>query len=153
MKRRTFLHRASHAVAVPGLLGTLGFSMPGKSALTSLLQMAADHNRVLVIIYLEGGNDGLNTVIPLDQLSRLNSVRRHVTLPEDKLLTLDNTEVALHPSLGGFKSLFNDGRLGIIQSVGYPEQNFSHFRSTDIWMSASDSNRPLMPDGIFTSCA
>jgi len=141
MKRRTFLHRASHAMAVPGLLGSLGFSMPGKSALTSLLQLAADHDRVLVIIYLQGGNDGLNTVIPLDQLSRLNSVRRHVILPEDKLLPLDNTELALHPSLGGFKSLFNDGRLGIIQSVGYPEQNYSHFRSTDIWMSASDSKQ------------
>jgi len=141
MKRRTFLHRASHAMAVPGLLGSLGFSMPGKSALNSLLHLAADHDRVLVIIYLAGGNDGLNTVIPLDQLSRLNSVRRHVILPEDKLLPLDNTEVALHPSLGGFKSLFNDGRLGIIQSVGYPEQNYSHFRSTDIWMSASDSKQ------------
>ena len=141
MKRRSFLHRASHAVAVPGLLGSLGFSMPGKSALTSLLQLAADHDRVLVIIYLEGGNDGLNTVIPLDQLSALNRVRKHVIMPEDKLLALNNTEVALHPSLIGFKSLFNEGKLGIIQSVGYPEQNYSHFRSTDIWMSASDSKQ------------
>ncbi len=141
MKRRTFLHRASHAVAVPGLLGSLGFSMPGGGTLSSLLKYASDHDHVLVIVYLEGGNDGLNTVIPLDQMSALSNVRQHVFIPEDQLLPLNNTEVALHPSLAGFNSLFDEGRLGIIQSVGYPEQNYSHFRSTDIWMSASDSKQ------------
>jgi uncharacterized protein (DUF1501 family) len=139
MKRRTFLHKASHAIAVPGLLGSLGFSIPGSNSLASLLQYAAEHDRVLVIIYLEGGNDGLNTVIPLDQLAPMSRVRRHVYMPEQKLLPLNNTELALHPSLTGFRSLFNEGRLGIIQSVGYPQQNFSHFRSTDIWMSGSNS--------------
>ena len=141
MKRRTFLHRASHAVAVPGLLGSLGFSMPGNHTLSSLLRVASDSDRVLVIVYLEGGNDGLNTVVPLDQMSVLSRVRQHVFISDDKLLQLNNTEVALHPSLAGFRSLYNEGRLGVIQSVGYPEQNFSHFRSTDIWMSASDANQ------------
>ena len=139
MKRRAFLHKASHAVAVPGLLGSLGFSLPGGHSLSSWLKSASDHDRVLVIVYLEGGNDGLNTVVPLDQISPLSRVRQHVFIKEDNLLPLNNTEVALHPSLAGFRSLYNEGRLGIIQSVGYPEQNFSHFRSTDIWMSASDS--------------
>ena len=141
MKRRTFLHRASHAVAVPGLLGTLGFSLPGSSSLNSLLRSAAENDRVLVVVYLEGGNDGLNTVVPLDQMSALSNVRQHVFMPEDRLLPLSNTQVALHPSLAGFRSLYEDGKLGIIQSVGYPEQNFSHFRSTDIWMSGADSNQ------------
>jgi uncharacterized protein (DUF1501 family) len=141
MKRRKFLHKASHAIAVPGLLGSLGFSLPGGNSLSSLLKLASDNDRVLVIVYLEGGNDGLNTVVPLDQLSPLSRVRQHVYIKEQHLLPLNNTEVALHPSLAGFRSLFNEGRLGIIQSVGYPEQNFSHFRSTDIWMSASDSKQ------------
>lgn len=141
MKRRKFLRHASHAIAVPGLLGSLGFSLSPKNTLTSLLRFASDNDHVLVIIYLEGGNDGLNTVVPLDQLSPLNQVRPHVILPENRLLNLNNSEVALHPSLINFRSLYHEGRLGIIQSVGYPQQNFSHFRSTDIWMSASDSQQ------------
>ncbi len=140
MKRRRFLRHATHAAAVPGLLGTMGFSW-GKNSLASLLQYATDHDRVLVLIYLEGGNDGLNTVVPLDRLSQLNTVRPHVILPESRLLPLSNSEVALHPSLSRFQSLYSEGKLGIIQNVGYPEQNFSHFRSTDIWMSASDSQQ------------
>lgn len=141
MRRRKFLHRASHMVAVPGLLGSFGFSLPGQSGLASLLTKASESNRVLVIIYLEGGNDGLNTVVPLTQMARLSRVRQHVFIPEERLLPLNNSEVALHPSLTGFRSLYNEGRLGVIQSVGYPEQNKSHFRSTDIWMSASDSKQ------------
>ena len=135
------MHRASHAVAVPGILGSLGFSLPRGNSVSSLLKYASDHDRVLVVVYLEGGNDGLNTVVPLDQMAALSRVRQHVFIPEDKLLPLNNTEVALHPSLAGFRSLYNEGKLGIVQSVGYPEQNFSHFRSTDIWMSGSDSKQ------------
>ena len=62
-------------------------------------------------------------------------------MPENKLLKLNNTDLALHPELKGLQSLFHEDRLRPIQSVGYPEQNFSHFRSTDIWMSASDSSQ------------
>ncbi|MEP0368806.1 MAG: DUF1501 domain-containing protein [Cyclobacteriaceae bacterium] len=139
MKRRSFLRHTMHSLAVPGVLGTMGFRIPRASSLSSLLRMAADTDRVLVMIYLDGGNDGLNTVIPLDQLSALNSVRPHVILPDDSLQSLSQSEVALHPSLSGLKSLYDEGRLRVIQNVGYPEQNYSHFRSTDIWMSASDS--------------
>jgi len=139
MKRRSFIRHVSHSLAVPGVLGAMGFRMPGPNSLASLLRMAADQDRVLVMIYLEGGNDGLNTVIPLDQLSVLNKVRPHVILPESKLLNLSDSDVALHPSLTGLKSLYDENRLQVIQNVGYPEQNYSHFRSTDIWMSASDA--------------
>jgi len=128
-------------MAVPGLLGSFGFTLSGRNSLSNLLTIAAEEGRVLVIIYLEGGNDGLNTVVPMTQLSSLSRARQHVFMPEDRLLKLNNTEVALHPSLYGFQSLYNEGRLGVIQSVGYPEQNKSHFRSTDIWMSASDSKQ------------
>lgn len=129
----------SHSLAVPGVLGTMGFRMPDYS-LSRLLRMAADEGRVLVMIFLEGGNDGLNTVIPLDQLSALNSVRPHVILPENKIQILNGTSTGLHPALSGLKSLYDEKRLQVVQGVGYPEQSYSHFRSTDIWMSASDSD-------------
>lgn len=140
MKRRSFLRHVTHSLAVPGVLGSMGFRMAGPGSLTSLLRMASETDRVLVMIFLEGGNDGLNTVIPLDQLSALNAVRPHVILPDKSLHHLSNSDVGLHPSLTGLKSLYEESRLQVIQNVGYPEQNYSHFRSTDIWMSGSGSN-------------
>ena len=140
MKRRTFLSHAGHSLAVTGLMSSFGFAMADQQSLVSLLRKAAESDRVLVLIFLQGGNDGLNTVVPLDQLSTLSTVRPHVILPENKLLKLSGTSAALHPSLDFFKSLYNEGRLEIIQSVGYPDPDYSHFRSTDIWMSASPSN-------------
>src|SRR6267378_2518321 len=144
MKRRTFLHHVSHSLALPGLMGCFGFLSPKR--LSSFLRMAAETDKVLVLIYLQGGNDGLNTVVPLDQLSALHTVRPQVVLPDDKLLNIKGTKLALHPALDGFRSLYTEGRLEIIQSVGYPQQNYSHFRSTDIWMSGSDATT-LVPSG------
>ena len=141
MKRRSFLRHAVHGMAVPGVLGSMGFSMPGKQSMRHLLQLAAESDKVLVMIFLDGGNDGLNTVIPLDRLSALNAVRPHVIMDDDVLLPLKQSEVALHPALTDLQGLYNESRLQIIQNVGYPEQNFSHFRSSDIWMSGSDSNQ------------
>jgi uncharacterized protein (DUF1501 family) len=141
MKRRTFLRHMTHGIAVPGAMGSMGFSMPGSQAFESLLRLASNTERVLVMIYLEGGNDGLNTVIPQDQLSNLNQVRPHVRLPDDSMISLRQSDVALHPSLSDLATLYGEGRLQIIQNVGYPEQNYSHFRSTDIWMSGSESNQ------------
>ncbi|NND06184.1 MAG: DUF1501 domain-containing protein, partial [Saprospiraceae bacterium] len=70
--------------------------------------------------------------------------RPDVILPESSLLNLDGVQDAkLHPSLGGFQSLYDEGELAIVQNVGYPEQNFSHFRSTDIWMTGADTNELL----------
>lgn len=140
MKRRAFLRHLTHSVAVPGFLTAVGLPSQAKAQIAKLLQTANESGKVLVLVYLQGGNDGLNTVVPLDQLSALNKVRPHVYLPPNKLLELNNTSVGLHPSLTNFSSLFNEGRLKIVQNVGYPEQNFSHFRSTDIWMSASDAH-------------
>lgn len=139
MKRRSFLRHSTHGLAVPALLGSLGFS-PYRN-LASLLNLSEETDRVLVLIFLQGGNDGLNTLVPLSQLSALNQVRPHVILPEDQLLPLEGTSLALHPELKGMQELYKQGRLRPIQSVGYPEQDFSHFRSTDIWMSASDSDQ------------
>jgi len=92
------------------------------------------NDRVLVIIRLNGGNDGLATVIPRDQYANLVIQRSNVLIPETSILPVTN-EVGFHPAMTGMQTMYNDGYLGIIQNVGYPEQNRSHFRSMDIWTS------------------
>lgn len=113
-----------------------------RGILSRLADLATDTDHVLVIIDLSGGNDGLNTVVPVDQYSKLSNVRANVLIPENKLLALNGTTtVKLHPSLTGLRDLYNNGKLKIIQNVGYPNQNYSHFRSTDIWFSGSDADK------------
>jgi len=142
MKRRSFIKHVAHSLAIPGLLGGIGAPAFGRE-IERLLNLATETGRVLVLIYMDGGNDGLNTVVPLSNYSALNSVRPHVILPEDKLLEIPDTDFAFHPALEDLKSLYSERRLQVIHSVGYPQQNGSHFRSKDIWMSGSDSDQLL----------
>ena len=88
---------------------------------------------------MNGGNDGLNMVIPIDQYDGLMRVRSNIALPEAKVLKLTD-KLGLHSRMTGLANLYKEEKLGILQSVGYPNQNRSHFRSTDIWNSASTSN-------------
>jgi uncharacterized protein (DUF1501 family) len=89
-------------------------------------------DRVLILIRLNGGNDGLSTLVPLDMYDNLVIQRPDILIPENQLITLNATN-AMHPVMTGMANLFNDGKLSVIQNVGYPEQNRSHFRSMDIW--------------------
>lgn len=138
MKRRDFVKSMAIASAgAPILMNDLKIQSLGKE-LFQVADMADD--RVLVIIRLNGGNDGINTVIPRDQYANLTIQRSNVLIPELSVVGLTN-DVGLHPSMGtnptnaGMEGMYNDGKLGIIQNVGYPEQNRSHFRSMDIWSS------------------
>jgi uncharacterized protein (DUF1501 family) len=133
MKRRQFIQTGS-LVSLPILLGGLEISAMSRSSLFGI--MGSDNDRVLVLIQLNGGNDGLNMVIPLDQYSGLNAARPTLVIPENKVLRL-NEKTGLHPSMTGLQRLFAEEKLAVVQSVGYPNQNRSHFRSTDIWTSAS----------------
>lgn len=101
-------------------------------------KLSVDANKILVIIQLSGGNDGLNTVVPIENDLYYNA-RPQISVPKNTTLKL-NHELGLHPSLLGFKSLYDDGKMALINNVGYPEPNRSHFRSMDIWQTASDSN-------------
>ena len=139
MKRRDFLHNLAHVAAVPMVYNSLGFDNAGFQDLL----YNSDSTKKLILIRLDGGNDGLNTLIPLNKYSELSNVRPHVVLPENKIIDLGEKDLGLHPELGRFKSLFDEKRLKIIQNVGYNTPDFSHFRSMDIWQTASDSNQYL----------
>lgn len=135
MKRRQFIQTSS-IMTLPILLKGMEVTAIEKSGFFE--NLSSDNDRVLVLVQLNGGNDGLNTLIPLDQFDKLMNVRTDIMIPESKLLKLDDLH-ALHPMMGGFRTLHDAGKLATIQSVAYPNQNRSHFRSTDIWTTASDA--------------
>jgi uncharacterized protein (DUF1501 family) len=95
-----------------------------------------------VLVQLSGGNDGLNTIIPLDQYSVYSSIRKNIALPADRILPL-TTRTGLHPAATGMKALYDGGKLCVVQGVSYPNPNFSHFRATDIWLTAANYNEDL----------
>ncbi len=107
--------------------------MPKSSLFSSI---ANENDRVLVLIQLNGGNDGLAMITPLDQYDHLANARGNILIPQSSLIDVGFNQ-AFHPSLTGIKSVFDNGKMGIVQAVGYPDQNRSHFRSTDIWTSGS----------------
>ena len=128
--RRDFLGRSvavvGGAVALRGL-GLAGGLAPGAAR-------AAGGPRTLVLLRLYGGNDGLNTVIPYGAGEYYDN-RPTLGVPVNQVLQLNGT-VGLHPRMTAMKSHFDAGRLAVIQSVGYPDPNLSHFRSEVIWQSA-----------------
>lgn len=96
---------------------------------------ASQSGRILVVVELTGGNDGLNTVIPY-QSGLYRDMRRVIGIDGEQVLKL-NDQLALHPTMGRMRDLFKAGRLSIIQGVGYPNPNRSHFRSMEIWQTAN----------------
>src|SRR5476651_1502600 len=127
MKRRDFLRTAIPAgVVLPALLSGFTFEAFGASPMLSALTGITENtDHVLVLVQMTGGNDGLNMVIPLDQYDNLVNARSNIIIPKSKILTLDGTSyTGLHPAMTGLQSLFNEGKLKIVQSVGYPNPNF-----------------------------
>ncbi|MCF2491102.1 DUF1501 domain-containing protein [Dyadobacter sp. CY347] len=143
MKRREFIASAS-SMMLPLTVSGMGIKTLSQtsSMVRSVLKTnAAQTDRVLVIIYLNGGNDGLNTVIPLDQYSKYYSLRSNIAIPESSVLKLNgNLETGFHPAMTGMQNLYNEGKLAIAHSVSYPNPNQSHVRSTDIWMTGVNSD-------------
>lgn len=143
MKRRDFLKRVAPMSLLPFAMNGQPIRAYGKLMGAEREDFTATDN-VLVLVQLNGGNDGLNTLIPLDQYSNLTAARPDVILPENKVLKLpDAPATGLHPSMSKMHKMYEEGKLHVIQNVGYPNQNFSHFRSTDIWMTGANSNEIL----------
>ncbi|MBM2831357.1 MAG: hypothetical protein HW414_409, partial [Dehalococcoidia bacterium] len=94
----------------------------------------ADDGRILVLVQVAGGNDGLNTVIPFTD-SRYYEARRDISVAQKDVLPL-NSSTGFHPAMGKLKELWDQGTVAIVEGVGYNKQNFSHFVSMDIWQNA-----------------
>ena len=137
MKRRDFLS-AVGAASVSALVPINGLAQQ---------RGAANYGRLLVLVELKGGNDGLNTVVPYADPAYYE-LRPQLAIPRDQVLQLDE-RAGLHPSLEPFMELWKKRELAIVQGVGYPEANLSHFRSIEIWETASRSNEYLA-DGWLT---
>lgn len=139
MDRRSFIKKS--ALSLPVAVGGFEVAAAQGSKWNWLQNLDDSNENVLVLIQLNGGNDGLNTFIPLDQYDNLFKVRENIIIPESDLLAIEGVDdLRFHPGLNEIKTLFDEEKMGIVQNVGYPNPNKSHFRSTDIWTSASDSD-------------
>jgi uncharacterized protein (DUF1501 family) len=146
MKRRGFLKSTIPAVVLPAIFNRFSLSSSAFfSPLAKLVEESSNNDHVLVIVQMQGGNDGLNMVIPIEGYTNYFNARSNIAISQNKILPIAGEfKTGLHPAMTGLATLYSEGKLGIVQSVGYPEPNFSHFRATDIWMTASDSNQVLI---------
>jgi uncharacterized protein (DUF1501 family) len=129
--RRDFLKQLGTSGLVS--LGAMPPSFLVRAAETAA-SVAAANQRVLVLIQMAGGNDGLNTLVPYGD-DAYYKARPGIGIPKAGLLTI-NDHLGLHPRLTGLKELYDEGKLALVQGVGYPQPDRSHFRSMDIWQSA-----------------
>ena len=150
---RTSLLGAAVSWTIPVFLERTFVTLNARAA-DSPIQTATGIDRpILVVLQLAGGNDGLNTVIPFADDLYFSS-RPTLAIPKEQVLSIDGL-VGLNPSLAPLKNLYDSGNLAIIQGVGYPNPNRSHFRSTEIWQTASDAQQNLTKGWIgryFDNC-
>jgi len=130
LNRRSFLQ--------VGSLASASMMMPKFLKAFEKDNLAPPGNKVLVVVQLSGGNDGLNTVIPYRNDIYYRS-RPTLGIQREQALSLTD-EIGIHPALQGLKGLYDEGSLAIMNNVGYPNPDRSHFRSMDIWQSASASS-------------
>lgn len=146
MKRRNFIKLSATASAIALLPSEVAAMLKQ----VGTLACPNFSNRKLVLIQLAGGNDGINTLVPMNQYDTYAQFRPTLRLPlggTHGLIQLDGSlapekQLGLHPALTGFKNLYENGLLQIIQGVGYPNTNKSHFKSTDLWLSGGDGTTP-----------
>ncbi|MGH7937436.1 MAG: DUF1501 domain-containing protein, partial [Bryobacteraceae bacterium] len=136
---RTSMLGAAASWTLPICLEKTFFALDAMAADSSTQVATGKDATILVVLQMAGGNDGLNMVVPFAD-DAYHRARPVLALPSEKILRLDSY-AGLNPRLTGLKSLFDEGHLAVVQGVGYPNPNRSHFRSTEIWQTASDSDR------------
>jgi len=139
MDRRHFLQAVARAGA--GTAAGCAAGMFGGAPLAFGAAPRADYRKLLILVELKGGNDGLNTVVPISDPAYY-ALRPKLALPREQVLQLDD-RCGLHPALEPLLPLWRDERLAVIRGVGYPAPNLSHFRSIEIWDTASNSDEYL----------
>src|ERR1700722_78520 len=141
--RREFLRSTvlGSAVAwtVPAFFANTFAALQADAADSSTQIVTGKDSTILVVLQMAGGNDGLNTVVPCSN-DFYHNARPKIGLSSEKVLKL-NDNIGFHGSMTGFKNLYDSGNLAVVQGVGYPNPNRSHFRSTEIWQTASDSEK------------
>ena len=136
--RRSFIQALGLAGGGSMMLGGASISASKASPLSVALSNSENEN-ILVIIRLKGGNDGLNTIVPVYDYSTYANLRPTIKHEQNELLAL-NADFALPNYMNGLESIWGDGQMKVVHGVGYPQQNLSHFRSSDIWASAADQH-------------
>lgn len=136
--RRSFLQALGLSGGASMLLGDFPLYASSPTPLGKALSQL-ENDRILVLIRLKGGNDGLNTIIPLNEYDTYANNRETIKIEENDILNL-STDYGLPDYMNSLESMWEDGKMKVVHGVGYPDQNLSHFRSSDIWASASDSD-------------
>lgn len=140
--RREFMRMTGlAALGSACMLGSSAVQAFAPSPLLASLANSDCGDRILVLIRLNGGNDGLNTIIQREDDTYYN-IRPTLAVPESGLWALSQ-EYGMPNELSGLMPFWEEGRMKVVHNVGYPDPNYSHFRSSDIWASASDSNEVI----------
>jgi uncharacterized protein (DUF1501 family) len=153
--RRKFLKNipgAIGAMSLPFTVGGMPMNLMAENAFTRMARASLGNDRVLVLLQMHGGNDGLNCVIPVSDYELYYSKRANIAIPAKnsvrKYIPLDSTlapdtQVGLHPDMQAMKAMYDQGRLAIVQGVSYKNNNGSHFRGRDIWFMGGASDEYL----------
>ncbi|HEY5233804.1 MAG TPA: DUF1501 domain-containing protein [Verrucomicrobiae bacterium] len=136
---RTTVLGSALSWTVPAFLANTLTVLQTEAADTSKQIITGKDATILVVLQMAGGNDGINTVVPYSN-DFYHKARPRIGLTADKIIKI-NDDIGFHGAMGGFKNLYDSGNLAVVQGVGYPNPNRSHFRSTEIWQTASDSDR------------
>lgn len=148
MKRRDFLKKTAPLAASPFVLNGLTMKAFANQQMMQILGCEDVLDRVLVLVQMKGGNDGFNTVIPISQYADYANLRPDINIKDtgnasEKYIDLDSTLgssklTGLHPVMTEIKALYDAGKVSLVNAVGYPNANKSHFKSTDLWLSGGD---------------
>jgi uncharacterized protein (DUF1501 family) len=147
MERRKFIRNLTLGSAAGITLGGVPLNLLAGNMALKRIAAASDNENILVFIQLHGGNDALNTLIPVSQYNEYYNLRSNIAIPDygtRKYINVDTTvdeadQVGLHPDMLSFKEMYDDGMVSIVQNVGYPDMNLSHFRGRDIVFMGGDA--------------